>query len=505
MSQARRNNPIASSPSENANAGDAAPVTKPPRGRLSRAERAMIGGSALLVTVIGGGTWWADRMNNDLPEIVIPKAVMPSPNAFDAYVAATGKIARKSDINDASDQLSGRWKPSAPPRISVGGRMVAATATKPFTPAELSRLVRDNAPALSGVRAGFKQEYRHPRITDYNYLMPYLANFRQMSRVFQVEAKTRANGGDFTGAANSGLDAMRLGVDTPRGGFLICALVGYACEAIGRRTVQQYMGRLTSAECRRAIARLERMDETRTPVADTLREEQYSGLGTLKTLFATKTTAQIVTEFGGPSSGSPSSSGGPLDIGAMMEKLRFQGRMATVSKRSVVENYKKYTDAQIARAAQEPWIHNAKPIPLPDDPISQIVLPVLDGATFSDARTRAQSRLLTATLAVRAYQLDKGAFPPHLDELVRTGYLRRVPDDPFAPAFHTPLRYRVLGGPTMRSYDFIVYSVGPDAKNDNGKPAPSTAPLISANPPSNQTLDQNTTGDLVSSLSVFTR
>ena len=67
--------------------------------------------------------------------------------------------------------------------------------------------------------------------------------------------------------------------------------------------------------------------------------------------------------------------------------------------------------------------------------------------------------LITAA-AVRLYELENGQTPDRLQELVPT-YLSKIPEDPFDD--FKPLRYE------RREKRWIVYSIGPDREDNNGK------------------------------------
>ena len=67
-----------------------------------------------------------------------------------------------------------------------------------------------------------------------------------------------------------------------------------------------------------------------------------------------------------------------------------------------------------------------------------------------------------ADLAVRAYRHDHGSDPGRLADLVPR-YLAAVPQDPFVGR---DLVYKA-GDP-----DFLLYSLGPDRRDDGGQPLP---------------------------------
>jgi len=72
----------------------------------------------------------------------------------------------------------------------------------------------------------------------------------------------------------------------------------------------------------------------------------------------------------------------------------------------------------------------------------------------------AKTRLLFTEAAVRSYHLENATLPKDLGELVPQ-YLKALPQDPF---FTKGMIYRV------RSEGFLLYSVGPDGVDDDGKP-----------------------------------
>ena len=83
-------------------------------------------------------------------------------------------------------------------------------------------------------------------------------------------------------------------------------------------------------------------------------------------------------------------------------------------------------------------------------------------ATFEKKRARsvAALRLVMTELAVRGYAAKNGKPPPTLAELV-PAWLPALPLDPFSKA---PLVYRVT------TNSFLIYSLGPDGKDDQGTP-----------------------------------
>jgi type II secretory pathway pseudopilin PulG len=92
--------------------------------------------------------------------------------------------------------------------------------------------------------------------------------------------------------------------------------------------------------------------------------------------------------------------------------------------------------------------------------LTSIIVPALDRFLFQAAHAQASHAAAYVGVAADRYRLDHGTFPPSLDALVPQ-YLDDVPLDPFDNA---PLKFRLRGG------DFLVYSIGPDRKDDGGAP-----------------------------------
>jgi hypothetical protein len=75
-----------------------------------------------------------------------------------------------------------------------------------------------------------------------------------------------------------------------------------------------------------------------------------------------------------------------------------------------------------------------------------------------------QSALIT-TIAILRFKADKGNFPDNLDELLKAGYLKELPQDPYS---NGSLTYKRAGD------NFVLYSIGPNFKDDGGKAANNT-------------------------------
>jgi hypothetical protein len=235
--------------------------------------------------------------------------------------------------------------------------------------------------------------------------------------------------------------------------MMISSLVGIACEAIGRRPLWELSERLNAQDARAAAKRLEQIAGNRHPFAETIREEKWATQAWLLEMMEQQNTFSIANDI--------------LRISNKTQPKTWKGNFILLirGKKRIFNDYSLYADAIIAETAK-PYSPTPAPLSAPDDPINQIAVVgdrTIRTAQMKDWDARMQTSLLTGVLALRAYRLEKGDYPASLDSLVSGGYLSKVPDDPFAGT--GPLRYhRILKD------KYILYSVGPDGKDNGGKP-----------------------------------
>jgi hypothetical protein len=212
---------------------------------------------------------------------------------------------------------------------------------------------------------------------------------------------------------------------------------------------------LDAPAARRAARRLETINARRFPWADTLTAEKWETLALAQPWFAQKSIFLIGYEVrprfgpGGP---------GPL------QTVRTQTHFWLKGKRGILTEYLAYTDRTIADA-RLPFALRPTAAPRPNNSAATLLSADTRYFRLRTVECDTQNDLLLAALALRAYRVEKGVYPTRLDELVTDGYLSRVPDDPFAPP-GMPLRYRRLPGGSK----YLLYSIGPDGKDDGGKP-----------------------------------
>ena len=407
--------------------------------RERRARCLWIAADVLAVTVIGGSLWW--RWLNVVPTVSIPALPpLPRPNAFDTFCKAGGLMTDKSVIDEVHYGIY------ALPKQRNG---------IPYSDSETAAAVAHNAPALVMLRSGLSEKYRFPSRRSFSRSFPECTVFRDLVYLLDVEGKVREASGDFGSAAESQLDAMQLGVMVPRGGDLFANLMGNFYESVGRRSLWSLTNKLSGPEARAAARRLGAINAQRVSMADIQTEEKWSVETKLLQEFQTETILPLCLRtfsFRGREAGP--------------QVLARYAPLLKTSKTQTIQNYDAYMNGVIARSRLPYQSGSATdPPPVSADRMNAVLSPFARDAPLREVATRMQDNLLLAVLALRAYQAEHGSFPEDLLALVRGGYLTSVPTDPFNPTGDAPLSYRRREDGT-----YLLYSVGPDGKDDGGTP-----------------------------------
>jgi hypothetical protein len=390
----------------------------------NRAERLLLGASGVLVVVsVALGIWW--QFAAAPPRVQIPAPNLPSPNAFDLYKAAGNALVDEPDIRRAVE--SQNLPQALPP-----------------TPEERARLVAANARALAMLRQGFAHDYYEPLQHDKAVALDDYFRLTDLGYLLTAEGQIRTEHGDADGAMRSYLDGLHLGGEIAHGS-LMGSLTGNQIQKNTRQSAWDVVDRLSADEARTAARRMETLRARRVPYADALEKEKWSGQLDLQA--ALEDPGQVAPIVAG-------GAGGKV-IARSLSPLVFLVR----PKRKIMDEYTRYMD-QVIEVARQPYGARRPWPPLPSDPFFAIPVPLFLETHFSHVNNEAQNGLLTVALALQAYRRERGVYPATLAELV-PGYLKRIPDDPFAGK--GSLQYRRAGK------KYLLYSVGPDARDDGGR------------------------------------
>ncbi|MFN3648920.1 MAG: hypothetical protein ACK47B_04990 [Armatimonadota bacterium] len=385
-----------------------------------------------LGAVLGVAGYWAYCQG--LPANRPPAVRMPSPNAYDDYVAAAALLPpRFQTVNPSDPSLTAR---------------------------DFQRWSQRVQPALRRLRAGFRHEYLNPPARSFSHQTPELMEFRRLERALLIEGRAGESRGRWNAAAQSYLDCLRLGGDVPRGGIQIHGLVGIAVEREALAALNRVADRLDANTARDTLLRLRERERRSTALHQVLASDRdYQLSGTYELLEARRGSHRAFWEQARLRAPGAPSNTFRVPPGAW-EELRF----GFTPKGQILYHYRAYYDALIAEA-RKPYAERAALPPVPDDPFNRLLLPSLSDLSLQWAKRDADYRVALARLALRCYELDSGQPPTTLQALVPR-YLPAVPEDPFG------------GGVLVFNPDGVeaqVYSRGPDGNDDGGR---SPRPLL---------------------------
>ncbi len=373
---------------------------------------------------------------NATPVVKIPAPPKPpKPNGYDLYVAAEAAM-----------------KPAAPPVDAVND---ATLITDPKVIAQRYSLARKTA-WLRANRAGFALFDRAMQTPSLSPAergssaagFPSYARLRNLARIKTIESNARWMRGDPNGALQSGLDTIQMGHDMRRGGVIITHLVGVAIGAIGRSVTHDTVDKLDAKQARTAARRLDDLQRTRPSLAQTLTEDKHYAQSSWMETFKSKDWR------------SPKSLMAPEQL-TIVDRFRLY----TIPKQTIVDDVAASYEHDIANS-RLPYLPKKSPLEFPADPFQEM-FGISNSLRFNDARDLAGDQLLMFRLALRAYRLDNGAYPPTLNALA-PAYLKTIPIDPFGGGQGWVYK---LAGP-----DYMLYSIGPDGKDDGGKAIPPRRP-----------------------------
>lgn len=291
-----------------------------------------------------------------------------------------------------------------------------------------------------------------PVLSPYEEL-PYLARWRLIGRMFEMEASMLQAQGDYGAAAQSYLDTIAFANQFTLGGTLIGGLVGYAVTGFGMDGLQAQMrdGVIPPAEYAEIVAELERL-AANSPTSEELQRyeaavfdpwlaEQFESTADMRA-FVDEQLRDIVLEDQWD------------DSLLSMSDAEFE---------RVFNEYlqhRQFVVEYVARPIYE--ICPADFAMLENNPLSRMLIPPPTRLAEAEARVHAQLEGTALMAAIEAYAHENGVYPGALHALY-PGFLSRPPAaDPFSGA---PFGYFSNGN------NYVLYSVGYDLTDNGGVPS----------------------------------
>jgi hypothetical protein len=317
---------------------------------------------------------------------------------------------------------------------------------------QLSAALQPVRPILNDVRTTFDLQWRAPPLLSSNQVSPELSSFRECARCFVAEAAVARSQGHRGLALQRNLDTMELAARIPRGGVMIHGLVSAAVHAIGMAGAERAGLDLPLSDIAAAQARVRRIRAAWPPVGELLEGERLFGLSAITEMgqeYRRQTPVAAVRSAWDQLQGA-----GENDFSFLDEAISLW----LTPKRRVMDNLDQYYRELIAESKKP--VRQRKPVPLPDDPVSQLMGPSITSyEPIIWWRVHTSLALLETALAVQAYRQEHGRYPERLAVISR----RWLPNTPL-DAWGQPIRYR------LQASEPQIYSLGPDAKDDGARP-----------------------------------
>ncbi|MEO7718510.1 MAG: hypothetical protein ABIY70_20095 [Capsulimonas sp.] len=370
--------------------------------------------------------YWASK-----PPLPIPPAIMPTPNAYDDFMAA-GKLSADTK--------------------KIGYAIMVNHITKrhedrTYTLQEKTKMLQENRQALMRVRIGLTHECGNPLSRTVDLGLSEQQPFLSLSRLFTLEYQVCGASGNHSAAMKSCLDQAQFGAVLINDCTYVDVSRGMRFQRVSFAHGWDELPHLNARSAANAALRLEQIDRATIPFVAMRAEQKWAGLTLIQQ--------------------------------AMIPPNRRQDPIAQALQRL---NERRFADDmdRLIQKASTPWstlVHDVAPKKQNAVYIMANLLEIDDHNGYQYFHTAAKRRLFLTALALKAYRDDTGAYPTSISQLTPR-YLTSVPIDPFSSQAN-PLQYKRNGAA------YLLYSVGPDAKDNGGKAAQyhptSNQPLTAAN------------------------
>ncbi|MGB7582428.1 MAG: hypothetical protein WBL85_08290 [Sedimentisphaerales bacterium] len=283
-----------------------------------------------------------------------------------------------------------------------------------------------------------------------------LAQYRQVARLMATRIEFGAYSGDIDGAVNDIISLHRFASHLEGQGLLIEQLVAMAIEGLAHSRTTNILARVDIP-----AAQLKHLQDELTV---TFAKREFPIDINDEKAFWYALIQQCFTDDG---------RGNGKMLKAGMHRFVRDWKNAVWSFLTFSYPDRRQALAQVEKIFAEgqqnyqttPWQKKGKTFTKPTD--SAYGLSIFSLLTLANDRTSAvvwraktQREATLTILAALRFQKEKGKFPDNLDELVKAGYLTKLPVDPFSPG---SLTYKKTAD------GFLLYSWGENLKDDDGQ------------------------------------
>lgn len=260
-------------------------------------------------------------------------------------------------------------------------------------------------------------------------------------------------------------------------GSIIDRILAGASQATAARRLQRHLmaGDLDAPACRRLLDAIDRLGSL-APPGSGIEGERLAFLDIVQAthsddghgdgIFLAGTAQRVLTQLVSP----------PPPPGIVPLSLRNVTWFLLPSKANMTAKGNAFYDAAVAYANAAPADRGSLTNPTSmvqglsrDYMLLDLLSPAFESAVQRADETRMELNAARLLLALRIHELEHGAPPATLDELVPT-ILPSLPQDPYSADLM--FRYKLLPAPDSLGRTFLLYSVGADRADDNATPHP---------------------------------
>ena len=411
---------------------------------VQRAFQSVVGTAGALVMLGGGWLYFADQT----PDIKPVMQTLPMHNGYDTLIAATKLLPKEEECTKwLKREDTGKGKLNALPE----------TAEQKKLDGEEGKFLKRCEPAFEmAMKSVELKGFVIPAPVTLETLSPDLVHIRQLADLLQIRSKREALQGHYEVAFRSEGKIIELATRVEKGGNLLSFYTGISIETVALKRLQSLLPHLSSEQLWESETIL-MTDPQETQLArDVLSREKSEMINALASLFAKPKWREefqrlLRTQFGTY-----------LDPGTQQDDFATKLALYTVNKKWAVKNYTHYMDIAITRADRlDSW--KMEDPTLPFDLVVRWVTPSVKPAFFAQARLLTLRHLVRCAYNLQIYYARNGYYPDQLKHITSDPALW---SDPFADNSKgwKPLRYKRDGK------GYLLYSVGPDGKDDGGKP-----------------------------------
>jgi len=306
---------------------------------------------------------------------------------------------------------------------------------------EVETVVLDALDVLETFREGVGKECVMPGPVDFSTALPYVSDFRSLTRLLMLESVWHEQNEDYVAAVDTYCDALTLGNDMARRGPVIHKLVNVACHGMTLSRIRRSAPALAedTEALEDLIARLPEFEDETVPVSETLATEYHCIILSLDKVKDDPEMGALIMEGSGARNAAAHVPGAKGAINA------YFAQMIAVCKM----DYWRFTtpkDDDIAGTT---------------NPLVRQIIPAIGPIRERGVRHRADIRGTLLVLALERYFTEHGDYPETLD-LLTPEILEGLPADPFSGE---DFRYTL-----EEDLEYLLYSVGKDMNDDGGLP-----------------------------------